>query len=123
MFIAFTGEETGLLGSEHYVKHSTVAMDQIVAMLNMDMIGGLKGGKLQVFGADSAVEFSALVTAGKGEAGFGWKANGGAWGAQAAPARRPPRGTPVCRMEKLRGRRRGDDTAVSTWALAGLPGP
>ena len=39
LFLAFTGEERGLLGSSHYVQHPLVPLDDVVAMLNLDMVG------------------------------------------------------------------------------------
>lgn len=42
MFIAFSGEEMGLLGSNYLVKHLPVPEDKINYMLNMDMVGRLK---------------------------------------------------------------------------------
>jgi len=42
MFIAFSGEEMGLLGSNHLVKHLPVPAEKISYMLNMDMVGRLK---------------------------------------------------------------------------------
>jgi hypothetical protein len=42
MFIAFSGEEKGLLGSNYFVKHPTVDLKNINYMLNMDMVGRLK---------------------------------------------------------------------------------
>lgn len=41
-FIAFSGEEMGLLGSSHLVKHMDLPAEKINAMINMDMIGRLK---------------------------------------------------------------------------------
>lgn len=41
VFVAFTGEELGLLGSKHFVKEPTTALDKISYMLNMDMVGRL----------------------------------------------------------------------------------
>ncbi|MCS7073658.1 MAG: M28 family peptidase, partial [Bacteroidia bacterium] len=38
-FIAFSGEEKGLLGSEHFVKFPCVPIEKMVAVLNVDMIG------------------------------------------------------------------------------------
>jgi hypothetical protein len=68
LFIAFTGEEAGLLGSTHYVNHPPVPLDRTVAMLNMDMIGRMPpdSDKLQVFGARTAPTFmETLESAGK----------------------------------------------------------
>lgn len=42
IFVWHTGEELGLFGSEHFTDHPTVARDQIVAQLNLDMVG--RGG-------------------------------------------------------------------------------
>lgn len=39
--MAFSGEERGLHGSEHYCAHPTVPIESIKAMMNMDMIGRL----------------------------------------------------------------------------------
>jgi len=39
VFAAFTGEEKGLLGSDHYTKNPIYALENTVANLNMDMIG------------------------------------------------------------------------------------
>jgi hypothetical protein len=39
VFLAVSGEEKGLLGSAHFADHPTVPGDQIVANINMDMIG------------------------------------------------------------------------------------
>jgi Zn-dependent M28 family amino/carboxypeptidase len=37
LFAAWTGEESGMLGSQHFVAHPTVQFDEIVAAINMDM--------------------------------------------------------------------------------------
>ncbi len=42
LFIAFSGEEMGLLGSNFLIKHLPVAKEKINYMLNMDMVGRLK---------------------------------------------------------------------------------
>jgi len=39
IFIAFSAEETGLLGSTHYVNHPLFPIKQIKAMFNFDMVG------------------------------------------------------------------------------------
>ncbi len=39
LFIAFSGEEEGLLGSRYFVEHPTVSLAQVNYMLNMDMVG------------------------------------------------------------------------------------
>jgi len=62
LFIAFSGEERGLLGSAHYVKNPLLPLDQSVAMLNMDMIGRLNKNKLIVYGIGTSPGFELLVT-------------------------------------------------------------
>lgn len=45
LFIAFSGEEEGLLGSHYFVEHPTIPLKQVNYMLNMDMIGRLDTAK------------------------------------------------------------------------------
>ncbi|MCB1669578.1 MAG: M20/M25/M40 family metallo-hydrolase [Pseudomonadales bacterium] len=59
LFVAFSGEETGLLGSRYFVENppSPFQTDSLFAMINLDSVGRLEGRSLQVFGADSAYEW------------------------------------------------------------------
>lgn len=41
VFIAFSGEEMGLLGSNYFTKNPTIALDSVSYMINMDMVGRL----------------------------------------------------------------------------------
>jgi hypothetical protein len=68
-FVAFTGEESGLLGSAHFVKHPTSGADPIIGMINLDMVGRLNGGTLLVFGVGTAVEWNALLEPAAARAG------------------------------------------------------
>jgi hypothetical protein len=61
VFIAFTGEERGLIGSAQYTKAPLFKLEDTVAMLNMDMVGRLNEEKLIVEGVGTAAEFDALV--------------------------------------------------------------
>lgn len=54
VFIAFTGEERGLLGSRYYVRHPRFALESTVAMVNLDMVGRLRDNELTVYGTGSA---------------------------------------------------------------------
>lgn len=55
VFIAFTGEEMGLLGSARYCKEPVFPLDKTVAMFNMDMVGRLKDdNKLIVYGTGTS---------------------------------------------------------------------
>ena len=61
VFIAFTGEERGLLGSAEYVRNPVFPLESTVAMINLDMVGRLKDDKLTVFGTDTAKEWNELI--------------------------------------------------------------
>jgi hypothetical protein len=63
VFIAFSGEEEGLIGSNFYVNHPIVALANTVAMINMDMIGRMKAKALIVGGMGTAQEWRALIEA------------------------------------------------------------
>lgn len=53
VFVAFAGEELGLLGSNHYARNPVGAMADHVAMLNLDMVGRLRGS-VEVSGIESS---------------------------------------------------------------------
>ncbi len=58
IFIAFSGEETGRLGSKHFLMHSqTISAKNIVGMINLDTVGRLGNNKLLVLGGNSAREW------------------------------------------------------------------
>jgi hypothetical protein len=57
LFIAFSGEEKGLFGSNHFTKNPTIPTTSINYMLNMDMVGRLKDGKLAVNGSGTSTEW------------------------------------------------------------------
>lgn len=61
VFANFSGEELGLLGSQHFVEHLPVPRDSVVAMLNFDMIGRLRGDSVIVYGTDTAREMTAVL--------------------------------------------------------------
>ena len=61
LFVAFSGEERGLLGSAHYVARPTVPLADTVAMVNLDMVGRLDGNKLVVHGTGTGTGMEAVV--------------------------------------------------------------
>ena len=63
VFMAFSGEEEGLLGSNYYVNHPIVPLANIAAMINMDMIGRMKDNKLIVGGVGTAPEWRQVMAA------------------------------------------------------------
>ncbi|HYQ15631.1 MAG TPA: M20/M25/M40 family metallo-hydrolase, partial [Polyangiaceae bacterium] len=65
LIMAFSAEESGLLGSSHLVHEPPAGLDlkQTRAMLNLDMIGRLRDNQLTVLGGKTATEWTALVNA------------------------------------------------------------
>ncbi|HJZ10518.1 MAG TPA: M28 family peptidase, partial [Acidobacteriota bacterium] len=61
LFVAFGGEELGVLGSNYFVKNPIIPLKQIVAMLNMDMIGRLRDDKLIVGGAGTSPQWKGIL--------------------------------------------------------------
>ncbi len=62
IFVAFTGEEMGLLGSEWFVKHLPVNAKKIKLMLNFDMVGRLnEKGTLSVGGVGTFAEAEEIL--------------------------------------------------------------
>ena len=61
IFIAFGGEEEGLLGSSYYVNNPLTPLTNTVAMINMDMIGRMKDSKLTIGGVGTAKEWRDII--------------------------------------------------------------
>jgi hypothetical protein len=61
LFLSFAGEELGLLGSEWYVNHPMLPLDKAVAMINMDMIGRIREGKIYLSGSGTGSTFPQLL--------------------------------------------------------------
>jgi len=62
VFVAFAGEERGLLGSAHYASAPLMPLADTVAMLNLDMIGR-SSGRVEVGGLDTAESLKTDVDA------------------------------------------------------------
>ena len=80
VFLAFSGEEEGLLGSAYYVKHPLYPLERTVAMLNFDMVGRLRENKLIVYGAATASEWSWLLDSLNARYRFDLHASGDGYG-------------------------------------------
>ncbi len=52
IFVLFTSEELGMLGSKYFVEHTPVPLEKVVAMFNLDCIG--HGDSIQVGGGISS---------------------------------------------------------------------
>ncbi len=61
VFLAFSGEELGLLGSAYYTKNPAWPLEKTTAMINLDMVGRPKDGKLVVGGVGSSPGFKEIV--------------------------------------------------------------
>jgi hypothetical protein len=62
LFVAFTAEEIGLIGSAHFVKSPPVPTEKMAAMINFDMVGRVRENKLQVGGTGTADSFEKILT-------------------------------------------------------------
>ncbi|MBI4460111.1 MAG: M28 family peptidase [Acidobacteria bacterium] len=81
LFIAFSGEELGLLGSVHYVENPVIPLDRTIAMLNLDMIGRVSKNKLFIGGVGTSPVFRSLISAGNEELGFQFDFSDSGYGA------------------------------------------
>ncbi|MDZ4840203.1 MAG: M28 family peptidase [Bacteroidota bacterium] len=63
LFIAFSGEELGLYGSNYYVNHPLINNNKLLAMLNMDMAGRLKPDReLGIYGTGTSIIWDSLLS-------------------------------------------------------------
>lgn len=64
LFIAFSGEEIGLLGSNYFTKNTTIDAEKINYMINMDMVGRMKADStLAVYGVGTSPMLKQTLTA------------------------------------------------------------
>src|SRR6185369_3241516 len=71
IFIAFSGEEEGLIGSKYYVNYPVFPLENTVAMINLDMVGRLNENKLTIGGIGTAAGWKDLLqNANTTESGF-----------------------------------------------------
>ncbi|MGZ5436391.1 MAG: M20/M25/M40 family metallo-hydrolase [Pyrinomonadaceae bacterium] len=68
VFIAFSGEEEGLIGSNYYVNHPVAPLANTVAMINLDMVGRLNNQKLVIGGVGTASEWRSMIDRANSEA-------------------------------------------------------
>lgn len=81
LFACFSGEELGLLGSSYLVKHPPVPLSRIVAMINMDMIGRLRGDALTVIGAGTSPAWDGILKQADAPLGLRLQPNASGFGA------------------------------------------
>lgn len=70
IFVAWSGEELGLLGSANFCKSPPVDLSRITAYLNMDMVGRVRDNKLMVQGIGSSNDWKGLIESKNVVAGF-----------------------------------------------------
>lgn len=80
VFIAFSGEEAGLLGSDYYIKNPIFPLARTYAMVNLDMVGRLRSDRLLIFGTATATEFDGILDSLNAIARFDLKSSGDGWG-------------------------------------------
>jgi hypothetical protein len=63
LFICFSGEELGLIGSKKWCENPTLALDSINYMINMDMIGRLNdsSNKIIIYGVGTSPTWVPLI--------------------------------------------------------------
>lgn len=82
LFVAFSGEEEGVLGSTAFTRRPPGGLDlsNVRAMVNMDMIGRLREDRLSVLGGSSAAEWNGIVPRLCGELGIDCALSGDGYG-------------------------------------------
>ena len=80
LFVNFSGEELGLLGSQYFVNHAPVPIDSIVAMLNFDMVGRMRGDSVIVYGVATARELPAILDRANARVGLSVRGVGDGFG-------------------------------------------
>lgn len=62
MFQAYGAEEVGLIGSDYYCENPTVPMGDVMAMVNLDMVGRLRDNTLLVLGTSSSSDWGSVLS-------------------------------------------------------------
>lgn len=76
LFIAFSGEEMGLLGSNYFVKNPTIDLSKVNYMINMDMVGRLKKNKtLAIYGTGTSPIWGETIKEANSNHTFDFKLN------------------------------------------------
>lgn len=80
MFIAFSAEEMGLIGSREFIKNAPIPATSITAMLNMDMIGRLRESGVELAGTGTARDFDQIIKPALDSSGLNFKVSPGGRG-------------------------------------------
>ncbi|NPA79532.1 MAG: M20/M25/M40 family metallo-hydrolase [Thermotogae bacterium] len=61
VFMFWSGEEIGLLGSKYFTEHPLLALDSALVYINYDMVGRMRDSSLSVLGAYSGKGLDSLI--------------------------------------------------------------
>jgi len=61
VFIGFSAEEMGTLGSQFYTKSPSLPLEQAITMINLDMVGRMKENKLTVQGTGTSTSWETML--------------------------------------------------------------
>src|SRR5262249_9798296 len=70
IFCFWSGEEIGLIGSSYFVEHPLVALSNVAAYINFDMVGRLADNKVTLQGVGSSGTWRRLIEKRNVAAGF-----------------------------------------------------
>ena len=76
LFVAFTAEELGLLGSQYYVEHPLVPLERTVTMINLDMISRNDANAVTVVGSNRSPELHEINLSANAEIGLEFRYDG-----------------------------------------------
>lgn len=76
LFVAFTAEELGLLGSEYYVENPIVPLQRTVTMINLDMISRNAANTVTVVGSNRSPELHEINLSANDEIGLEFRYDG-----------------------------------------------
>ncbi len=61
LFIGFNGNKLGSLGSKYYVENPLAPLEKTTAMINLDMVGKMRDGKLFALGVSTGSNFRSIA--------------------------------------------------------------
>lgn len=61
VFVAFGAEEKGLIGSQRFVDSALISIENIKAMINLDMVGRLRNRELEIHGVKTSLEADSIL--------------------------------------------------------------
>lgn len=62
LILFFSAEESGLIGSKYFVEEAEPLLQNAAYMINMDMVGRLRNGRIQLSGTGTALEWDSILS-------------------------------------------------------------